>query len=76
MTDQEVDVHAKQELTQAVKVVTQSIHRNPLRKRKIMAREMKISPRTMFSIIKEYLGLGAYRKSTGQRLTEIYIKLK
>jgi len=31
---------------------------------------MKIPPRTMSRIIKENLGLGAYRRSTGQWLTE------
>lgn len=35
-----------------------------------MVREMKILPRTMSYIIKEDLGLSAYRRSTGQRLTE------
>ncbi|KAL4153798.1 hypothetical protein QTP88_001631 [Uroleucon formosanum] len=34
------------------------------------AREMKIPPRTMSQIIKEDLGLGAYRRSAGQRLTD------
>ncbi|KAL4131321.1 hypothetical protein QTP88_008653 [Uroleucon formosanum] len=54
----------------AVKAVAQRISRNPLRKQKVMAREMKIPPRTMSRIIKEDLGLGAYRRSTGQRLTD------
>ncbi|KAL4132026.1 hypothetical protein QTP88_009247 [Uroleucon formosanum] len=54
----------------AVKAVAQRIRRNPLRKQKIMAREMKIPPRSMSRIIKEDLGLGAYRRSIGQRLTD------
>lgn len=56
----------------AVKAVVERIRRNPLRKQKIMAmaREMKILRRNMSHIIKEDLGLGAYRRSTGHRLTE------
>jgi len=54
----------------AVKAVAQRIRRNPLRKQKIMAREMKIPPRTMSRIIKEDLGLGAYLRCAGQRLTD------
>ncbi|KAL4096580.1 hypothetical protein QTP88_021506 [Uroleucon formosanum] len=50
----------------AVKAIAQRIRRNPLCKQKIMDREMKIPPRTMSRIIKEDLGLGAYRRSTGQ----------
>lgn len=52
-----------------VKAVREKIRRNPLRKQKIMAREMKIPTRTMSRIIKQDLGLGAYRRTTGQRLT-------
>jgi len=60
----------------AVKAVTQRIRRNPLRKQKIMAREMKIPPRTMSRIIKEDLGLGACRRCTGQRLTDALCKIR
>lgn len=52
-----------------IKAVAARIRRNPLRKQKIMSREMKIKPRTMSRIIKQDLGLGAYRRTTGQRLT-------
>jgi len=41
-----------------------------------MAREMKIPPRTMSRIIKEDLGLGVYRRSTGQRLTDALRKIR
>jgi len=54
----------------AVKAVAQRIRRNPLRKQKNMARDMKIPLRTISRIIKENHGFGAYRRSTGQRLTE------
>lgn len=53
----------------AVKAVSARIRRNPLRKQKIMAREMNIPKRTMSRIIKEDLKLGAYRRTTGQLLT-------
>lgn len=54
---------------EVIKAVRERIRRNPLRKQKIMAREMKVPPRTMSRIIKQDLGLGAYRRTTGQRLT-------
>uniref|UniRef100_A0A2S2R265 Uncharacterized protein n=1 Tax=Sipha flava TaxID=143950 RepID=A0A2S2R265_9HEMI len=41
-----------------------------------MAREMKIPPKTMSRIIKEDLGLGAYRRSIGQRLTDALRKIR
>lgn len=53
----------------AIKAVAERIRRNPLRKQKIMSREMKIPPRTMSRIIRQDLKLGAYRRSTGHRLT-------
>jgi len=70
MTDQEVDVHVKLELMQQSKAVAQGIYRNSLHKQKIITREMKIPPKTMSRIMKEDLGLGVYRRSTGQWLTE------
>jgi len=36
-----------------------------------MTRKMKIPPRTMSRIIKEYLGFDAYQRCTGQRLKKI-----
>jgi len=60
----------------AIKAVTKIIHRNSLCKQKVMAREMKILPRTTPRIINEDLALGAYRRSTGQRLTEAFVKLE
>lgn len=53
----------------AINAVKERIRRNPLRKQKIMAREMHIPPRTISRILKEDLKLGAFRRSTGQRLT-------
>lgn len=53
----------------AIKAVGERIRRNPLRKQKILSREMKIPPRTMSRIIKQDLKLAAYRRSTGHRLT-------
>lgn len=54
---------------QAIKAVKARIKRNPLRKQKIMAREMKIHPKSMSRIIKKDLGLGAFKRRTGQLLT-------
>ena len=51
-----------------IKAVGARIRRNPRRKQKIMAREMKISARTMSRIIQEDLHLRAYRRRTGHRL--------
>ena len=34
-----------------------------------MAQEMDIAPRTMSCIIKQDLGLGAFKRQTGQHLT-------
>lgn len=53
-----------------VEAVRHRILRNPLRKQKVMAREMKIPKRTMSRIVKEDLKLGAYRRSTGHRLND------
>jgi hypothetical protein len=60
----------------AIKAVAERIRRNPLRKQKIMSLEMKISKRTMSRIIKDDLMLGAYRRSTGQRLSTSLCKLR
>lgn len=54
---------------QAIGAVRSRITRKPVRKQRIMAREMNIAPRTMSRIIKQDLGLGAFRRQTGQRLT-------
>lgn len=53
---------------QAVNAVRARIRRNPLRKQKILSREMKIKPRTLSRIIKDDLKLGAYRRYTGHTL--------
>lgn len=52
----------------AINAVSARIRRNPIRKQKILSREMKIAPRTMSRIIKDDLGLGAYRRYTGHTL--------
>lgn len=54
---------------EAIGAVRSRINRKPVRKQKIMAREMNIAPRTMSRIIKQDLGLGAFKRQTGQRLT-------
>jgi transposase len=55
---------------QAVNAVRARIRRNPIRKQKILSREMKIPPRTLSRIIKEDLSLGAYRRYTGHTLNQ------
>lgn len=52
-----------------IKAVSNRIRRIPLRKQKIMAREMDISPRTMSRVLNVDLGLSAYRRNTGHLLT-------
>ena len=44
------------------------INRNPVRKQKIMAREVDIAPRTMSHIIQQDWGLGAFKRQTGERV--------
>ena len=51
-----------------VKAVRERIRRNPVRKQKILSREMKIAPRTMSRILKDDLGLAAYMRRTGHFL--------
>lgn len=53
----------------AIKAVQSRIRRKPLRKQKILSREMKISQKSMSRIIKEDLALGAYKRHTGHLLT-------
>lgn len=53
----------------AICAVRNRINRNPRRHQKIMAREMGISKRTMSRIIRDDLGMKAYRRRTGQYLT-------
>lgn len=60
----------------AVRAVAARIRRNPLRKQKIMSREMDISRRTMSRLIKNDLGMGAYRRVTGQRLNNALKKIR
>lgn len=52
-----------------IKAVANRIRRNPLRKQKIMAREMGVSARSMSRVLKTDLGMGAYKRSTGHLLT-------
>lgn len=54
---------------EVINAVKARIRRNPLRKQKIMAREMALSKMSMSRIIKQDLGLGAYKKHTGHLLT-------
>lgn len=53
----------------AIKAVKKRIDRKPLRKQKILSREMQISQKSMSRIIKEDLGLSAYKRHTGHLLT-------
>lgn len=53
----------------AVKAVKMRIQRKPLRKQKILSREMKISPPSISRILKHDLGLQAYKRHTGHLLT-------
>lgn len=54
---------------EAIKAVKARIRRNPVRKQKILSREMGISQISMSRIIKQDLGLGAYKRHTGHLLT-------
>ena len=53
---------------QVIKAVKSRIHRNPIRKQEIMAREMNITQKSMSRIIKKDLGLGAFKRRTGHLL--------
>ncbi|XP_045462489.1 uncharacterized protein LOC123672444 isoform X2 [Harmonia axyridis] len=48
-----------------IKAVRERIRRNPVRKQKVMAREMKISARSMSRILRDDLGMRAYKRFTG-----------
>lgn len=54
---------------EAIKAVQARIRRKPLRKQKILSREMQISQKSMSRIIKQDLGLSAYKRHTGHLLT-------
>lgn len=54
---------------QAIKAVKMRINRKPLRKQKILSREMGISVCSISRIIKHDLGLQAYKRHTGHLLT-------
>ena len=49
---------------QIINAVRSRIDRNSVRKQKIMAQEMDIAPRNMSRIIKQDLGLGAFKRQT------------
>lgn len=53
----------------AIKAVKARIRRNPVRHQTVMAREMAISRRSMSRILRDDLGLKAYRRRTGQFLS-------
>ena len=59
----------------AVKALRERIRRNPLRKQKVLSREMDISPRSIPRLIKDDLGLGAFQRSTGHLLTATLKKI-
>lgn len=52
-----------------MEAVRSRVNQNPCRKQKILAKQMKISRRTLARIINEDLGLRALKKHTGQLLT-------
>ena len=51
-----------------IKAVWERIRRNPLRKQKIMCRELNVSTRTMLQIIRDDLHMNACRRSAGHCL--------
>lgn len=53
----------------AIKTVRERIRRNPLRKQKILSRELEISTRSMSRLIRDDLHMKAYRRSTAHMLT-------
>jgi len=52
-----------------IKAVRERIRRNPVRKQKVMAREMNLSSRSLCRIIRDDLGMKAYKRYTGHLLT-------
>lgn len=59
-----------------VKAVRERIRRNPLRKQKIMSKELDISTRSMSRLIRDDLHMKAYRRSTGHLLTPQLKKIR
>ncbi len=59
-----------------IHAVREQIWRNPLRKQKIMSRDMKISERTMSRILEDDLHLGAYKYATSHLLTKKFKKTR
>ncbi len=54
----------------AVHAVRERINRNPLRKQKLLAKQMNIAPRTMSRILRADLGIRAYKRYTRHLLTD------
>lgn len=59
-----------------IKAVRNRILRNPLRKQSILSREMNISARSLSRLIREDLGLRAYRRYTGHTLNSRLKKMR
>lgn len=57
-------------LPNVVNAVRARVYRNPLRKQRVLAREIGVSTRSMSRILRDDLHLGAFRRSTGHLLTE------
>lgn len=53
-----------------IEAVRSRINRNALRKQKLISREMKISTRTVSRILRDDLGMRAYKRCTSHLLTE------
>lgn len=59
-----------------IKAVREKLRRNPVRKQKVMARDMKISTRSMSRILRDDLKVKAYKRYTGQLLTPQLKKIR
>ena len=59
-----------------VKTVRERIRRNPLRKQQIMARELNVSAKSMYRVIREDLRMRAYRRSVEHLLTSNLKKIR
>lgn len=56
-------------LPNVINAVRARVYRNPLRKQKVLAREMNVSTRSVSRILRDDLHLGAFRRSKGHLLT-------
>jgi len=59
-----------------IEAVCSRIRRNPLRKQKVIVRDMNISLRTVSRILRDDLHLRAYKRYTGHQLTDKLKKIR